>query len=567
MTEKDEALDANSGSEESFGDLLSQFEQSHSRKTNDGGKQISGTVIAVSADLVFVDIGFKTEGVLPLAALGTSGATVDPGDKLSVSVKGRNPEGYYDLSLMRVEQPKDWDAMEKAFAEKSTIVGTVTALVKGGLTVDVGLRAFMPASRSGARDAAEMEALVGQEIRCRITKLDVADEDVVVDRRIVSEEEDRSAKERRYSELKVGDTMQGTVRSLTEYGAFIDLGGIDGLLHVGEIAWARVNKPEDVLSVGEHVDVVVLKIDPESRRVSLSRKQLQPHPWTSVADKYKVGDRLRGTITRVADFGAFLEIEPGVEGMIHVSEMSWVKKVRKPSDLLKAGDVAEVVILGINLAEHRLALGLKQAMGNPWAEAAGRFPVGSLVEGPVAGFTAFGAFIELADGITGMVHISEITTEKRLNRPQEALRAGQMVKAKVLAVDQEKRQLRLSIKQVALTGLEDFLAEHQEGDLVTGRIMEISGSTANVELGEGITARCAMPPEAVEAQQSTAGSKVDLSSFRSMLSARWKGEPAPATGDSAGASRKSEAFRPGQIRSFHIVRLDPAGQDIELRSA
>lgn len=561
--ENNEVPEINSGSEESFGDLLSQFEQSHSHRAGDDRKQISATVIAVSADAAFLDIGFKTEGILPLAAMGAEGAKVCPGDTLSVSVKGRNEEGYYELSLAKVEQPRNWDAMEKAYADKATILGTVTAVVKGGLTVDVGLRAFMPASRSGARDAAEMEALVGQEIRCRITKLDVADEDVVVDRRIVTEEEDRSSRERRFAEMKAGDVVQGTVRSLMDYGAFVDLGGVDGLLHVGEIAWARVSKPEDVLSVGQQIEVTVLKVEPESRRISLSMKQLQPHPWASVPDKYKVGDRVRGTVTRVTGFGAFLEVEPGVEGMIHISEMSWVKKVRKPSDLLKAGDAAEAVILGINMAEHRLSLGLKQAMGNPWAEAAERFPVGSMVEGRVTGFTAFGAFVELAEGLTGMVHISEITAEKRLNHPQEVLRLGQQVKAKVLAVDAEKRQLRLSIKQTAPTGLEDFLAEHREGDLVTGRIVEISGSTASVELGEGVVGACAMAAEGASAQQPGEASRVDLSSLSAMLTARWKGG---STGPAGGPS-KIEPLRAGQIRSFHISRLDPAGQGIELRLA
>jgi small subunit ribosomal protein S1 len=564
-TENNEAPDLDPdfndpGSEESFGELLSQFEQSHSRKANDGGKQISGTVIAFSPDGILVDIGFKSEGILPLATLEAGGAAMNPGDSVTVSVKGRNPEGYYELSRAKVEQPKDWDAMEKAYTEKATILGTVTAVVKGGLTVDVGLRAFLPASRSGARDAAEMEALVGQEIRCRITKLDIADEDVVVDRRIVTEEEDRSTKERRYSEVRVGDTVQGTVRTLMDYGAFVDLGGVDGLLHVGEIAWARVSKPGDVLSVGQQIEVTVLKIEPESRRISLSMKQLQPHPWASVPDKYKVGDRVRGTVTRVTDFGAFLEIEPGIEGMIHISEMSWVKRVKKPSDLMKAGDVAEAMILGINIAERRLSLGLKQALGNPWSEAAERFPVGSIVAGSVTGFTPFGAFVELAEGITGMVHISEITAEKRLSRPQEILHSGQQVKAKVLAVDKEKRQLRLSTKQMAPTGLDAFLAEHQQGDLVTGRIVEISGSAVSVELGEGIAATCTVVPEAPQPEQSVEGSRVDLSAFSSMLNARWKG-------GSTSAISKPEPLHAGQIRSFHISRLDPASHTIELSLA
>jgi len=298
-------------------------------------------------------------------------------------VKGRNPEGYYELTRTRLEQPKDWDAMERAFADRAVITGTVIAVVKGGFTVDLGVRAFMPASRSGVRDAVEMEKLVGQEIRCRITKLDAVTEDVVVDRRVIAEEEEHASKERRYSEVSAGDVLHGTVRSLTDFGAFIDLGGIDGLLHVGEIAWTRVHKAEDVLSIGQDVEVKVIKIDPESRRISLSLKQLLPHPWEAVTELYKVGDRVRGTITRLTDFGAFLEIEPGVEGLIHISEMSWGKKVRKPSDMLKVGDTADAVILAINVAEHRLSLGLKQALGDPWVEMADRLSPGSVVEGEV----------------------------------------------------------------------------------------------------------------------------------------------------------------------------------------
>ena len=247
---------------ESFDTILSQYEKSHQRRSGDGGKQIDGTVIAVSAESVFVDIGYKTEGVLPFSLFESAGETVSPGDRLLVSVKGRNEEGYYELSRMRVAQPKDWSSLEQAFADKAVIAGTVTGVVKGGLTVDVGVRAFMPGSRSGARDAAEMEKLVGQEIRCRIIKLDAAEDDLVVDRRAVAEEEERSSKERRYSEVKEGDTVSGTVRSLTSYGAFVDIGGVDGLLHVGDIAWGRIAQPSDVLSQGQQIEAKVLKIDP-----------------------------------------------------------------------------------------------------------------------------------------------------------------------------------------------------------------------------------------------------------------------------------------------------------------
>src|SRR5882724_3867951 len=316
---------------ESFGEILSQYQKSSSRKT-EGSRQLQATVIAVNAESVFFDIGYKSEGILPLSAL--RGETLKSGDKALVTVKGRDLDGYYELSMFKVERPMDWTALEKAFADKSSIVGTVTAVVKGGFSVDVGVRAFMPGSRSGVREAADMEKFVGQQIRCRIIKLDVADEDIVVDRRVLAEEEERVVKDQRFAEIKEGDTVTGTVRTLTDYGAFVDLGGVDALLHEGEISWGRVNKSADVLSVGQQVEVKVLKIATEGgkKRISVGMKQLQAHPWDAMAEKYKAGERVRGTVTRVMDFGAFVELEPGIEGLIHVSEMSWAKRVRKASD-------------------------------------------------------------------------------------------------------------------------------------------------------------------------------------------------------------------------------------------
>jgi small subunit ribosomal protein S1 len=547
-------------SEESFNDLLAQYEKSHARLDDGGGRQLEGIVIAVTADSVLLDIGFKSEGILPLAAFESTGQTVKPGDKMVVSVKGRDPDGYYELSRTKISTPKDWSALERAFAEKATIVGTVTGVVKGGLSVDVGVRAFMPASRSGVRDAAEMEKLVGQEIRCRITKLDVTDEDVVVDRRALAEEEARSIKERRYTEMKEGNTVRGTVRSLTDYGAFIDLGGLDGLLHVSDIAWSRISKAEDVLTVGQEVEAKVLKIDSDKQRVSLGLKQLQPHPWDSVPGKYNSGDRVRGAVTRVADFGAFVELEPGVEGLVHVSEMSWVKRVRTASDLVKQGDVVEAVILGINLEERRISLGLKQALGDPWADVAQRFPVGSAIEGTVTNLPKFGAFVQLTEGVEGMVHISEISADRRLNHPQEVLKVGQAVKAQVLAVDLEKRLIRLSMKQLVPTGLDEYLAEHKVGDLVTGRLTEVTSELARVELGEGVIAMCPIASEGSAQPETRSDSKADLTALSSMLSARWKGNSKPA-------SPKPEPPRAGQIRSFRITKLDPAAKTIELNLA
>jgi small subunit ribosomal protein S1 len=552
---------------ESFKDIFSEYEQSHSRKREPGAQGREGTVIAVTADSIVLDIGFKTEGVLPLTAFPAD-TPPKPGDKVQVTIKGRDPEGYYELTRGKVERPTDWASLEKAFAEKSTIMGTVTGVVKGGLSVDVGVRAFMPASRSGTRDASEMEKLVEQEIRCRIIKLDVEEEDVVVDRRALAEDEERAGKERRYSQLKEGDTVHGEVRSLTDYGAFVDIGGADALLHVGEISWRRVNKPSDVLSVGQQIEAVIIKIDSDKRRIAISMKQLQPHPWDAVAEKYKPGERVRGTVTRIADFGAFVELEPGIEGLIHISEMSWAKRVRTAADVVKPGETVEAVILGVNPAERRISLGLKQALGDPWAGAAQKFAPGTVIEGPVTSLTKFGAFVQLTEGVEGMIHVSEISAEKRINHPQEVLKAGQVVKAQVLALDTEKRLIRLSMKQLVPTGLDEYLAEHKEGDIVTGRMVELSEGRARVELGEGVLATCRIPEEPSAKQEkraerdspassSSSSSRPDLSSLGSMLQARWK---------SGGASEESkpEALRPGQIRKFRIAKLDPATKKIEL---
>jgi len=547
-------------SSESFEDILSQYEKSHSRKKEDGGKQLEATVIAVSSESVFFDIGFKTEGIMPLAVFQSAGESVKPGDKLPVSVKGRDPEGYYELSRQKIAQPTDWSSLEQAFADKATIVGTVTAVIKGGFSVDVGVRAFMPASRSGVRDAAEMEKLVDQEIRCRIIKLDATEEDVVVDRRALAEEEERIGKERRYSEIREGETVRGTVRSLTDYGAFIDLGGVDGLLHVGEIAWSRINKPADVLSLGQQIEARVLKVDPEKRRISLGMKQLQRDPWDSVAQKYKLGERVRGTVTRVLEFGAFVELEPGIEGLIHVSEMSWAKKVRIASDVVKPGETVEVVVLGVNQAEHRISLGLKQALGDPWANVAQSFAVGTVIEGPVTSLTKFGAFVQLAEGIEGMIHVSDISAEKRIEYPQDVLKVGQLAKAQVLTVDTAKRLLRLGMKQLVPTGLDEYIAEHKEGDVVTGRMGEVSDGQARVELGDGINAICRMgagSPAKEVVETAVLAAKPDLSALSSKLKAHWKG-------GAAVSEFKPEAVRAGQIRKFRITKLDPAAKKIEL---
>ena len=544
--------------EESFGELLAQFEQSHA--TAEGARQLEGTVISTDGDFVYLDIGFKAEGILPRSAFENNADAVAHGDRFPVSVKGRTPEGYYELSRQKVVQPTDWASLEEAFAQKTAVMGTVTAVVKGGLTVDIGVRAFMPASRSGVRDAVEMEKLVGQDIACRITKVDAADEDVVVDRRVILEEQARALEQSRYSDLKEGDIVSGRVRSFAAYGAFIDLGGIDGLLHVSDIAWTRIASPENVLSAGQELELKVLKVDPAGRRISLGLKQLQPEPWDRAGDKYKAGQRVTGVVTRLLDFGAFVELEPGIEGMIHVSEMSWVKKVRKPSDILKVGDTVEAVILSVSPAERRISLGLKQALGDPWAEAPRRFPAGCAIEGPVTRLMKFGAFVQLAEGVEGLVHISEITADRRINHPQDVLHAGQIVKAQVLGIDTEKRQIKLSIRQLVPTSLGEYLAEHNQGDTVSGRVVETSAQSAMVELGEGIRAMCAITSATPGAAAPVPGSGPDLSALTSMLNARWKGGPSPA-------ATRPEPLAAGQVRSFRIARLDREREQIEVEPA
>jgi len=555
---------------ESFADLLKDFEQRHSHRAKaapgsapgSGGRQLEGTVVTVNAEQVFLDIGYKTEGVLPRTALERNGEGVKVGDVFNVSVTGRNAEGYYELSRFKIAQVRDWSAIEAAFSEKVAVMGTVTEVRKGGATVDIGVPAFMPASRSGTKDAAELEKLVGTEISCRITKLDVTAEDVVVDRRVVLEEQARGQMADKFAAMQEGDTVTGTVRSLMPYGAFVDLGGVDGLLHISDMAHSRVAKPEDVVTVGQEVTVRILKIDPATKNISLGLKQLQAEPWATVPERLKVGERVKGPVTRVMDFGAFVEIEPGVEGLIHISEMSWGKKVRHPSDVVKPGDMVDVEILSVKPEERRIALGLKHALSNPWAEAEKKYPAGTQVEGPVTKIMAFGAFVEVAEGLEGLVHVSEIVADRRINHPSDVLRAGQRVKAVVLGVDTAKRQMKLSMKQLIPTSIDEYIAEHKAGDVVSGRVVEVNGTSAVAELGEGIRGTCgaAAAPSAPKAQTQGASGQVDLSALSSMLKSKWKGN-APA------ADAKPEALAVGQVRSFKIVKLDAEAKKIEVKVA
>jgi len=542
----------------SFAELLTEFEHSHRHVAEDGGEGRLGTVVAVTDDAVFVDVGLKIEGVLPAAELRDKSGQlrVAVGDQLRVGIRGRDPEGYYLLSLIKVERPRDWAALEQAYREKRTIAGVVTGQVKGGFTVDIGVRAFLPASRSGVKEASEMEKLVGQEIACKIIELDVAREDVVVDRRAVLEEEQELARRRAFEALQEGQVVRGTVRTLTDFGAFVDVGGVEGLLHVTDMSWGRVHKPSDVVNPGDVIEVKVLKVDPDAKRLSLGLKQLTPEPWSLVEQKYKPGDRVRGTVVRLAEFGAFVELEPGVEGLIHLSDLSWSKKARKPSDVVKEGGTVEVVVTAVHAAERRISLSLKQALGDPWERVEQDYPVGSVVEGRVSSLAKFGAFVELAEGVEGMIHIGDISAEKRLEHPREVLKEGDRVRAQVLAIDRERRRLRLGMKQLQPTTTDEYIADHREGQVVTGRVVEVTeDGGARVEVADRVFARCLPPASQAGARGSQQG-PADLSVLTAMLAAKWKQGRAP--------SPALEPLRAGQVRSFRIVTLDKAAKRIEL---
>jgi small subunit ribosomal protein S1 len=543
-----------------FAEILSSFEREHSEGAS--GENMSGTIVSVGPENILVDIGRKIEGVLPVAKWReTEEGEPSVGKSITVSSGPRNEEGYYQLSTIKVDRPKDWSSLQTAFDEKRIIAGVVTEQVKGGFRVDVGGRAFMPASRSGVREADDMAKLVGQEIRCRITKLDTDKEDIVVDRRVVLEEEQSQRRQEAFAELREGAVVRGRVRSIMDFGAFLELmPGVDGLLHIADMSHTRVGKASDVVKVGDELEVKILKLDPASKKLSLGLKQLQEDPWTVAARTFSVGDRVTGTVSRLADFGAFIELIPGVDGLVHLSELSWDKRIRKPGDLLKVGDRVEVAILQINPTDRRIGLGYKQILGDPWEAVPQKFPIGSIFEGAITNLTQFGAFVDLGDGIEGMIHISDITNEKRLDHPKEKVSKGQSVKAVVLEIDRERRRIRLGMRQLEPTTVDHYISEHKAGETVSGRLVEVQGDRAKVELGEGVLAICKFKALAKKEAAPEVVKSSDVGSLGAMLSARWKQGNTPA-------GPAKEAMYAGEVRTFRIANLDAAKRLIEIELA
>jgi small subunit ribosomal protein S1 len=453
------------------------------------GEVVVGTVLRVSESEVVVDVGYKSEGMIAIEEFRDENGeiSVKPGDSVDVLIeKTENREGYVVLSKEKAEKMKVWDEVERAYQERRVVTGRVIERVKGGLAVDIGVRAFLPGSQVDMRPVRNLDALRGEELRMRVIKVNKKRGNIVLSRKAVLEEENAEKKQETLANLEEGKIFDGVVKNITEYGAFVDLGGLDGLLHITDMSWGRINHPNEILNVGDEIRVVVLKFDRESERVSLGMKQLQADPWTTATIKYPVAARVKGRVVSLTDYGAFVELEQGVEGLIHVSEMSWSKKVKHPSKLLSVNQEVECQVLGIDQEAHRISLGLKQVEANPWEQLAEKYPIGAKITGKVRNLTEFGAFVEVEEGIDGLIHISDLSWTKRVKHPSEILKKGDTVEAVVLNIDAENQRLSLGLKQLATDVWQDFFANHQVGDLVEGKIVRITSFGAFVELAEGV---------------------------------------------------------------------------------
>jgi len=452
-----------------------------------------GTVIKITPTHVVVDIGFKSEGLVPIAEVTDAQGNIkfQSGDPIEVMVqRGENEEGSVLLSHERAERVRVWENIEKAYHSKEPVKGTIVERVKGGVSVDIGVKAFMPGSQVDVHPVRNLDVLKGHEIEVRVIKLNKKRGNIVVSRKAILDEEITVKREKTLEHLQEGSVLTGTVKNLTDYGAFVDLGGIDGLLHITDMSWGRLTHPRDLVHVSDQIQVKVLKFDPEKLRVSLGFKQLTPDPWLDAAERYPIGARVRGRILSVTDYGAFVELEQGIEGLVHVSEMSWSKRMKHPSKLVNIGDEIECVVLNVNPTERRISLGLKQLESNPWERLHEKYPIGSTVEGRVRNLTDFGAFIEIEDGIDGLVHVSNLSWTKRVKHPSEVLKKGERVKAIVLGIEPEQRRLSLGVKQLQPDAWESFFQTHRIGDVVRGKVLRIAQFGAFVEIAEGVEGLC-----------------------------------------------------------------------------
>ena len=476
---------------EDFGRLLDQFEQEQSSLQE--GEVVRGTVVGITERGVLIDFGYKSEGIVnPNEFVENGEIAVKRGDEVDVLVKNmETSEGYPILSRADAVRLRAWDDLEKAFEEGTSVKGRVAERIKGGLRVDVnGIAAFLPGSQVDVRPVRNLDSLRGKEIEAKVIKLNRKRSNVVLSRKAVLEEHNADKKGQTLGQIEEDIIVEGQIKNLTEYGAFVDLGGIDGLLHVTDMSWGRLQNPSELFRVGDNVQVKVLRFDRERERVSLGYKQLLPDPWETIEERFPIGTRITGKIASVTDYGAFVELEPGVEGLVHVSEMSWSKRVKHPSKLVGPGDTVEVEVLGVDPKGRRISLGMKQVQENPWKLLAERYQVGDRVHGKVRNLTDFGAFVEIEEGVDGLVHVSDISWSRRIKHPGELLKKGQQVDAVITAIDPDNRRMSLSIKELEPNAWNDFIASHKPGDIVKGKIARFASFGAFVELGDNLEGLC-----------------------------------------------------------------------------
>jgi small subunit ribosomal protein S1 len=474
-----------SGVEQTFAEML---EQSLAA-TGQEGEVVVGRVVRIENEHVLVDIGFKSEGFIGLHEFRDADGKINikEGDSVEALIEAIEDEhGVIVLSKEKADKMKIWDEIYKAYNADGVVKGKVVARVKGGLSVDIGVRAFLPGSQVDLRPVRNIEKFIGTEVECKILKFNKRRGNIVLSRRALLEKERETLRADTLQRLQDGAILDGIVKNITDYGAFIDLGGIDGLLHITDMSWGRINHPSELFEVGDEVRIVVLKYDAERQRVSLGYKQIQPDPWNAVVERYKVGDKVKGKVVSLTDYGAFIELEDGVEGLIHVSEMSWVKKIKHPSKILSIGDVIEAVVLDVNVEARRISLGLKQTADNPWEKIREKYPIGAHILGKIRNITDFGVFVGIDEGIDGLIHISDISWTQRVKHPAEMFKKGQEIEAVVLNIDSENERFSLGIKQLFEDPWRRVTEKYRVGGLVEGEVINITEFGAFVDLGDGI---------------------------------------------------------------------------------
>jgi len=476
----EEEMDEEFG-EESFKELFENSPQGNLAV----GDVVEGTVIQVNPDSVVVDVGYKSEGVIPLSEFSVDGqpADIKVNDKIDVLFeRAENESGLIGLSKEKADRQKVWNSLE----EDAVVEGKIVSRIKGGLSVDIGVNAFLPGSQVDLRPVRNLDKLIGETFEFKIIKLNKRRGNIVLSRRVLLENERESQRADTLKTLEEGQIVEGVVKNLTDYGAFIDLGGIDGLLHITDMSWGRVTHPSDILAVGDTINVKVLKFDREKERVSLGLKQTAPDPWLSVADKYPAGAKVSGKVVSLTDYGAFVELEEGVEGLIHVSEMSWTKRIKHPNKILSIGDEVEIVVLAMDTENRRISLGLKQVEPNPWEEIGEKIPVGTVIEGQVKNITDFGIFVGVDEGIDGLVHISDLSWTKRIKHPSELYKKGDTVKAVVLNIDTENERFSLGVKQLTQDPWQVIPEQYAPGTIIRGKVTSVTEFGIFLEVEEGV---------------------------------------------------------------------------------